>query len=352
MTAVQFDRVSRHYGEVKAVDDISFQIPSGEFFTLLGPSGSGKTTCLRMIAGFEYPSEGEIRLFGEPCSRVPPYDRNLNTVFQDYALFPNMDVRDNIGYGLMLKGVAKSVEGNVSESLTSRLFELAQELDERARLARGDDPELERLVRCVRALRVDATAFADDGPRNAYRLRRELVGTEYLDEHDNKLLEAAARWSGHESPLPFDGLRALRRKLLLKLLPTDRTKNVVPRVREDVLDLLLEVEGHLEERFSRSRDAADEATWSFLDAIENDPEAVKLAVISYTSVFAATCQQSARRELAQLKGGDGYDTVVVDEAARANPLDLFIPLAKAKRRIILVGDHRQLPQGPYSWLEW
>ncbi len=108
MNAVQFDRVSRHYGEVKAVDDISFQIPAGEFFTLLGPSGSGKTTCLRMIAGFEYPSEGEIRLFGEPCSTVPPYDRNLNTVFQDYALFPNMDVRDNIGYGLMLKGVAKA----------------------------------------------------------------------------------------------------------------------------------------------------------------------------------------------------------------------------------------------------
>ena len=108
MTAVQFDRVSRHYGEVKAVDDISFQIPSGEFFTLLGPSGSGKTTCLRMIAGFEYPSEGEIRLFGEPCSRVPPYDRNLNTVFQDYALFPNMDVRDNIGYGLMIRGVPKA----------------------------------------------------------------------------------------------------------------------------------------------------------------------------------------------------------------------------------------------------
>ena len=99
MNAVQFDRVSRHYGEVKAVDDISFQIPAGEFFTLLGPSGSGKTTCLRMIAGFEYPSEGEIQLFGEPCSTVPPYDRNLNTVFQDYALFPNMDVRDNIGYG-------------------------------------------------------------------------------------------------------------------------------------------------------------------------------------------------------------------------------------------------------------
>lgn len=291
-----------------------------------------------IISRWSQERSAEIRknLPPRPASAL---QKEVSTVKQSYVMAPGTLEQT----AAMLKGVAKTLEGNVSESLTSRLFELAQELDERARLARGDDPELERLVRCVRALRVDATAFADDGPRNAYRLRRELVGTEYLDEHDNKLLEAAARWSGHESPLPFDGLRALRRKLLRKLLPTDRTKNVVPRVREDVLDLLLEVEGHLEERFSRSRDAADEATWSFLDALENDPEAVKLAVISYTSVFAATCQQSARRELAQLKGGDGYDTVVVDEAARANPLDLFIPLAKAKRRIILVGDHRQLP---------
>jgi len=291
-----------------------------------------------IISRWSQERSAEIRknLPPRPASAL---QKEVSTVKQSYVMAPGTLEQT----AAMLKGVAKTVEGNVSESLTSRLFELAQELDERARLARGDDPELERLVRCVRALRVDATAFADDGPRNAYRLRRELVGTEYLDEHDNKLLEAAARWSGHESPLLFDGLRALRRKLQLKLLPTDRTKNVVPRVREDVLDLLLEVEGHLEERFSRSRDAADEATWSFLDALENDPEAVKLAVISYTSVFAATCQQSARKELAQLKGGDGYDTVVVDEAARANPLDLFIPLAKAKRRIILVGDHRQLP---------
>lgn len=265
--------------------------------------------------------------------------RKVSTVKQSYLMAPGTVEQT----AAMLKGVAKSVEGNVSESLTSRLFELAQEIDERARLARGDDPELERLVRCVRALRVDATSFADDGPRNAYRLRQELVGTEYLDEQDKKILEAAVRWSGHESSPSLDGLRALRRKLLLKLLPADRTKNAIPRVREDVLDLLFEVERHLEERFSRSRNAADEATWSFLDALENDPEAVKLAVISYTSVFAATCQQSARKELAQLKGGDSYDTVVVDEAARANPLDLFIPLAKAKRRIVLVGDHRQLP---------
>ena len=94
--------------EYWALHDISLTLETGKVTALRGPSGSGKTTCLRMIAGFEYPSEGEIRLFGEPCSTVPPYDRNLNTVFQDYALFPNMDVRDNIGYGLMLKGVAKA----------------------------------------------------------------------------------------------------------------------------------------------------------------------------------------------------------------------------------------------------
>ncbi|QNF17583.1 ABC transporter ATP-binding protein [Aeromonas jandaei] len=107
MHAVQFERVSRHYGAVKAVDEVSLAIAPGEFFSLLGPSGSGKTTCLRMLAGFEYPTGGTIRLFGEECSTRPPYERPLNTVFQDYALFPNMNVRDNIAYGLMIKGIDK-----------------------------------------------------------------------------------------------------------------------------------------------------------------------------------------------------------------------------------------------------
>jgi putative spermidine/putrescine transport system ATP-binding protein len=97
----------KSYGDVVAVDAIDLEIARGEFFTMLGPSGSGKTTTLRMIAGFETPDEGTIELAGEDVSRLPPYDRPVNTVFQDYALFPHMTVQDNVEYGLRVKGVNK-----------------------------------------------------------------------------------------------------------------------------------------------------------------------------------------------------------------------------------------------------
>jgi putative spermidine/putrescine transport system ATP-binding protein len=106
--AVQFIQVSRLFGEVTAVDRVSIDIADGEFFSMLGPSGSGKTTCLRLIAGFEQPSAGSIRIHGKEAAGLPPYLRDVNTVFQDYALFPHMNVRDNIAYGLKVKGVGKA----------------------------------------------------------------------------------------------------------------------------------------------------------------------------------------------------------------------------------------------------
>lgn len=105
--AIRFENVSRHFGEVKAVDNANLEIWDGEFFSMLGPSGSGKTTCLRMIAGFDRPTSGNIFLYGQDVSNLPPYERNVNTVFQDYALFPHMTIEDNIAYGLMIKGVPK-----------------------------------------------------------------------------------------------------------------------------------------------------------------------------------------------------------------------------------------------------
>ena len=105
--AIRFDQVSRHFGEVKAVDQADLEIRDGEFFSMLGPSGSGKTTCLRMIAGFDRPTSGHIYLYGQEVSNLPPYERDVNTVFQDFALFPHMTVDDNIAYGLMIRGVPK-----------------------------------------------------------------------------------------------------------------------------------------------------------------------------------------------------------------------------------------------------
>jgi putative spermidine/putrescine transport system ATP-binding protein len=105
VSAVSFQNVSRRFGSVRAVDDVTLDIAPGEFFAMLGPSGSGKTTCLRLIAGFEQPDDGRIAIFGEQAEGVPPYKRNVNTVFQDYALFPHMTVGENVAYGLMIKGV-------------------------------------------------------------------------------------------------------------------------------------------------------------------------------------------------------------------------------------------------------
>ena len=100
MTAVLFQQVSRYFGAVRAVDSVDLAIAEGEFFAMLGPSGSGKTTCLRLMAGFEQPTAGHIEIFGETAEGVPPYRRNVNTVFQDYALFPHLSILENVAYGL------------------------------------------------------------------------------------------------------------------------------------------------------------------------------------------------------------------------------------------------------------
>jgi putative spermidine/putrescine transport system ATP-binding protein len=104
---VRLSGLTKHYGDVVAVDSIDLEIARGEFFTLLGPSGSGKTTTLRMIAGFEIPDAGAVELGGQDVKDLAPYDREVNTVFQDYALFPHMTVGENVEYGLRVKRVAK-----------------------------------------------------------------------------------------------------------------------------------------------------------------------------------------------------------------------------------------------------
>ena len=115
--AVQFKNVCRHYGEVRALDQVNFEVADGEFFSMLGPSGSGKTTSLRLIAGFEAVSAGQILIHGENAHQVPPYKRSVNTVFQDYALFPHMSVIQNVAYGLKVKGVDKQTAAHKARQM-------------------------------------------------------------------------------------------------------------------------------------------------------------------------------------------------------------------------------------------
>jgi spermidine/putrescine transport system ATP-binding protein len=139
--------VTKRFGEVVAVDRMTLRIARGEFYSFLGPSGCGKTTTLRMIAGFEQPTSGEILLEGNPIAGVPPYQRNVNTVFQHYALFPHMDVAQNVGYGLRQKNVKGDEEKRrVTEALglvrlsgyeTRRTWEMSGGQQQRVALARA-----------------------------------------------------------------------------------------------------------------------------------------------------------------------------------------------------------------------
>jgi spermidine/putrescine transport system ATP-binding protein len=116
--AVELSGVSKHFGDIVAVDGIDLDIGDGEFFSLLGPSGCGKTTTLRMIAGFEFPTTGSLQIHGREMGLLPPNERPVNTVFQSYALFPHMTVEENVGFGLLMKKVDKSeIATRVARSL-------------------------------------------------------------------------------------------------------------------------------------------------------------------------------------------------------------------------------------------
>jgi putative spermidine/putrescine transport system ATP-binding protein len=115
--AVELEAVSKSFGEVVAVDRVDLEIFDGEFFTLLGPSGSGKTTCLRLIGGFELADEGRIRLHGVDVSDRPPYERDVNTVFQDYALFPHLTVAENVAYGPRVRGAPRAEQRRLAREM-------------------------------------------------------------------------------------------------------------------------------------------------------------------------------------------------------------------------------------------
>jgi spermidine/putrescine transport system ATP-binding protein len=170
--AIEMRDVVKRFGEVIAVDHVSMRIRDGEFFSMLGPSGCGKTTSLRMIAGFEYPSSGEILLNGKPIGRTPAFQRNVNTVFQSYALFPHMTVAKNVAFGLEMKRVPQSeITKRVAEALD--MVRLSKFADRRPRQLSGGQ---QQRVALARALVNHPDVLLLDEPLGALdlKLRKEM----------------------------------------------------------------------------------------------------------------------------------------------------------------------------------
>jgi hypothetical protein len=203
-------------------------------------------------------------------------------------------------------------------------------------------------LQAVRAIRVDHASFSDDGPSGAYRLMRRIAlldGFEITAEEKATLEEAASF-----PPLStvtedlLARLKTVRDALIDRLQPPPELTSA-PQAHADVEDMLVRIVDAVAERAKETAPGVGAAVEDWIDALENDPQGLRDTVRHYSMVLAATCQQSVSRAMEDAKLGDDtvFRSVIVDEAARANPLDLLIPMALAERRIVLVGDHRQLP---------
>jgi spermidine/putrescine transport system ATP-binding protein len=169
---VQLRGVTKRFGDLVAVDDVSLEMPRGEFLALLGPSGCGKTTTLRMIAGFEEPDEGEIYIGGKPAVGVPPHKRDVNTVFQQYALFPHMTVLDNVAYGLKQRGVSRGERHAKAREALELVRLLGKDNSRPAELSGGQ----QQRVALARALILRPQVLLLDEPLGALdlKLRKQM----------------------------------------------------------------------------------------------------------------------------------------------------------------------------------
>jgi putative spermidine/putrescine transport system ATP-binding protein len=171
-TAISLRGVERRFGDVAAVDGVDLDIAEGEFFSMLGPSGSGKTTVLRLIAGFDEPTAGTIELAGRPVHHLASYDRDVNTVFQDYALFPHLNVIENVEFGLRVRRIAKAKRRQLAREALERMRLGAFETRRPGELSGGQ----RQRVALARAIVVDPKVLLLDEPLGALdkKLREQM----------------------------------------------------------------------------------------------------------------------------------------------------------------------------------
>lgn len=181
-TAISLRGVERRFGDVAAVDGVDLDIAEGEFFSMLGPSGSGKTTVLRLIAGFDEPTAGTIELAGKPVHHLASYDRDVNTVFQDYALFPHLNVIENVEFGLRVRRIAKAKRRQLAREALERMRLGAFEKRRPSELSGGQ----RQRVALARAIVVDPKVLLLDEPLGALDKKlREQMQVELKDLQRN-----------------------------------------------------------------------------------------------------------------------------------------------------------------------
>ncbi len=261
----------------------------------------------------------------------------LSKLFVTYSLSPSKNNAVNLVERIL--NLPRSV---ISEEISSEAEEIIHSLQSELKTV------VPHTIRIIRALRISEVAFKDDGPARAIDLLDDLEGQ--ISDSDREILEEAARWCNGK-PLNFlENLKALKKTLLTEYMPLPDFR--IEKPKEDILKLVAKVSGMLEKslKLSQNRDAI---LAEFLHELESNPDGVRESIEDYNFVFAATTQQSMGRAIIESKNKYvrfdekpemvKYDTVIIDEAARTSPRDLLIPMSQAEKRIILVGDHRQLP---------
>jgi hypothetical protein len=243
----------------------------------------------------------------------------------------------------LLTDISDLASLNLPPEINDQILELKQDLKSKMYSNSADDFENELVIKAIRGLRCTDAAFSDDGDTQAYKVFSRLKKLKILTSDDEVLLEKASTWDTDLKPDFLSELSELQIRLIDQLTPDERPVDfpIVNTDVEAVLNLVLEA---LREKVRSSFGGVEAVLNDYCNDLENDRDGTRQAIESYTVVLAATCQQAVGYQMNQLKNSDNiFDTVVVDEAARANPLDLLIPMSLAERRIILVGDHRQLP---------
>jgi len=247
---------------------------------------------------------------------------------------------------IMLKNIADLAQEYLQADLVDRIKSRRDQLG-RSITSGINDIDNELALKAVRSIRTTKAAFSDDGPTMAYKAKTRVEAIGLLKSEEKRILDTAFNWKLNQ-PLNFlKDLNIIKDSLIDRIL-SDEQPVMSPTVDSLTTEILKDVINELNNKLNSYLGGPEKVIYDYLNDLENDPNGVRNTIRDYTVVLASTVQQSKSKKMAIAKTGDitrdyDFNTIIVDEAARANPLDLFIPLSAASRRIILVGDHRQLP---------